>query len=554
MKRIMLFIAFVLLYSISLFGQSLSTSLVVDMQSEDDLVLALDLYSQKKYPEAISILKKYTEKNPQDKDAQILLGKSFVYSKDCTEAINVFKRIESIMEKKDKDNIYVDISQCYIQDKRYKEAKDYLNSVKESAADKDGIKYLLAIININTQNIKEAKPLFLDLYLTSSAFKTRAAYYLAVISQEEKNLNDSIKYLEVASSDKGSDEGREAAKILTNIAGEKEKFTKKSHIKPFFKLKSTYLIDSNVPEMAENEDENIKYLTDLGSVSMRWGARTDLELSGGINYKNKKHMATATLVYFSDFHFLPINSMIPRSEFDANYYDLMFIYAGLRYSYDFIFNKNRLSPGLEIGVLNLFTDQFGSFVHQEGSKTGPNFYLTSLSLAPNLLFLLGNTMTIKPYYRLRMDFNHQSEEDPSQNSLSGLGHSFGLEGIFNISGDDSALLRFEYDKNDSDGSQWKYSGLRFGFGLSILALSVIDLRLLIDYFIRDFSDSQYVLDDGSIESRSDKRLSVSVGPEFILGSLAKIGLKYSFIRNQSNITKMYDYQRHLGMLFWELKF
>ncbi|MCX7958153.1 MAG: hypothetical protein N3B13_03830, partial [Deltaproteobacteria bacterium] len=208
----------------------------------------------------------------------------------------------------------------------------------------------------------------------------------------------------------------------------------------------------------------------------------------------------------------------------------------------------------ETGVLNLFTDQFGSFVHEEGAESGPNFYLTSVSLAPNLAFSLGKIMTFKPYYRLRLDYDHQNVEDSALNSMSGLGHNVGLESMFYFLGDDTLMLRFEYDKNDSDGSQWRYSGLRFGLGLSIVALSVIDLRLLIDYFIRDFPDSEFVLQDGEIKARSDKRLSVSTGPEFILGKTGRIGLKYSFILNKSNITKIYDYKRHLGMLFWEIKF
>ncbi|MCX7958152.1 MAG: hypothetical protein N3B13_03825, partial [Deltaproteobacteria bacterium] len=133
-----------------------------------------------------------------------------------------------------------------------------------------------------------------------------------------------------------SEEGREASRILNNIAGDKEKLRSKNLFTPFFKLRNTYVADTNVPEMAENEDENLKYLTNLGSVSMRWGARTDFELSGGVNFRNGNHRATATLTYFSNFHFLPVNSMIKRSEFDANYYDIMFVYTGARYSYDFI--------------------------------------------------------------------------------------------------------------------------------------------------------------------------------------------------------------------------
>ncbi len=525
-----------------------------DLQTEEELLKALDLYSQKKYSEVIPVLRKYTEKNPGDKEALIMLGKSFVYSKDCTEALNIFKKIDSGLEKKDRDNVYADIAQCYIQDKRYKEAKEYLNSVKDTVADKDGIKYLIATLNMAMQNFKEAKPLFADLYSSSAAYKSRAAYYLAVISQEEKNLNESLKYLESAAADKDSEEGREAARILNNIAGDKEKLKSKSMFSPFFKIRNTYVADTNVPEMAENEDENLKYLTNLGSVSMRWGARTDLELSGGVNFKNGSHKANATLTYFSNFHFLPVNAMIKRSEFDANYYDIMFVYTGARYSYDFIFDKNRLSPGLETGVLNLFTDQFGSFVHQEGADSGPNFYLTSVMVAPNLSFSLANILTLKPYYRLRMDFYHQSVEDSSLNSMSGTGHSAGLESMLYFMGDDTLMFRFEYDKSNADGSQWRYSGLRFGLGLSIVALSVIDLRFLADYFMRDFSDSEYVMEDGVVEERSDKRLSLNAGPEFILGKVGRIGLKYSFILNQSNITKIYDYKRHLGMLFWELKF
>ncbi|MGC8927974.1 MAG: tetratricopeptide repeat protein [Myxococcota bacterium] len=545
----------IILFSVSLYGQvATSPSDSTGLQNEEELLKAIEFYSDGKYPDAISILKKYIEKNPDDKEAYIMLGKSFVYSKDCTEAVNIFKKIDLILDKKDKDLVYKDIAQCYVQDKRYKEAKEYLNSIKDSSIDKDGVRYLLATLNMATQNLSDAKPIFIELYNNSPLYKSRSAYYLAVISQSEKSLSDSIKYLEVASLDKESEEGREASRILENIAQERERFQKKSLFKPFFKLRNTYLIDTNVPEMAENEDESVKYLTNLGAVSMRWGARTDLELSGGVNFKKERHKASATLTYFTDYHFLPINSMIPRSEFDVNYYDIMFIYAGSRYNYDFVFNKNRLSPGIEVGLLNLFTDPFGSFVHEKGAESGPNFFLTSLMIAPNLIFSLSDTMMLKPYYRLKMDFYHQSIDEPNTNSLSGIDHNVGLESPFFFGGDDTAILRVEYDINNADGSQGRYSGLRLGFGLSLVALSIIDLRLLMDYFIRDFSDSQYPMEDGSIKSRSDKRLSLNAGPEFILGKGGRIGIKYNFILNQSNIKKTYDYTRHMGILFWELKF
>lgn len=524
------------------------------LQNEEELLRAMEFYSEGKYTDAISVLKKYIEKNPNDKEAYMMLGRSFVYSKDCTEAINIFKKIDPILESKDKDIVYMDIAQCYIQDKRYSEAKNYLNTIKDTSSEKEKIRYLLATLSMMSQNIQEAKVIFTELYNTSPEYKSRSAYYLAVIAQEEKRLNDSIKYLEVASLDKESEEGREAIRILGNIAQDKERFQKKSVFRPFFKLRNTYVIDTNVPEMAENEDESIKYLTNLGSVSMRWGARVDLELSGGVNFKKENHKASATLTYFTDYHFLPINAMIPRSEFDANYYDIMFVYAGSRYNYDFVFNKNKLSPGLEVGLLNLFTDPYGSFVHEKGAESGPNFFLTSLILAPNFIFSLSDIMMMKPYYRLKMDFYHQSVEEPDINSLSGIDHNIGFEASLFFWGDDTAIFRLEYDVNNADGSQWRYSGLRAGFGISLVALSLIDLRAMVDYFMRDFSDSQYTMEDGSVESRSDKRLSINVGPEFLLGKSGRIGLKYNFILNQSNVKKIYDYNRQMGMLFWELKF
>lgn len=525
-----------------------------DMQTEEDLLKALEFFNQGNYADVISIMKRYAEKNPQDKDASMLLIKSFVYSKDCTEALNIFRKIDSVLDEKEKGYLYADIASCYIQDKRYKEAKDYLVKIDKVTQDRDLVKYLLAYVNFALKDYRGAKPLFLDLYQNSPKYRYRSAYYLAVIYQEEKNTAESIKYLESASSEKDSEEGREALRVLNVISADKERLKESLVFKPFFKIKNAYVLDSNVPEMAENEDETIKYLTNLGSVSMRWGARTDLELSGGADFKKGSHRANATITYFGDYHFLPVNSMIPRSEFDANYYDIMFLYTGARYNYDFKLRKNKLSPGLDVGVINLFTDQFGSFVHQEGAEHGPNFYLTSLLLAPNFVFSTGKFVNIKPYYRLKMDFYHNDVKDPELNSMSGIEHLIGFEGLFYISSEDAAIVRFEYDKNNADGSQWRYSGLRAGLGLSILCFSVLDLRLLVDYFVRDFGDSLYTLENGESKSRSDKRLSINMGPEFIVGNAGRVGFKYTFILNQSNIKRIYDYQRHLGMIFWEVNF
>jgi tetratricopeptide (TPR) repeat protein len=526
----------------------------ISITLEEELLKAVQSYQEGRYTDAIGILRRYVEKDPGNKEAYILLGKSYVYSKDCTEALNVFKKIEPVLERRDKDVVYVDMARCYIQDRRYKEAKEYLNSIKDSTTDKDGINYLMATLNIAMQNYGEAKPVLISLFEASSVYKTRAAYYLSVIYQKENDLDNTMKYLEVAAGDKESEEGREAGRIMANISADRGKLQKKSSLNPFFRFRNNFVIDSNVPEMADVDNENLKYLTNMGSVSMRWGARADLELSGGVNFKKKNHNASAKIMYFTDYHFLPVNSMIPRSEFDANYYDIMFVYAGLSYNYAFSLNKSSvISPGLEIGVLNLFTDQFGSFVHNEGAKGGPNFYLTSTTIVPNVTYTLSNVFLVKPYYRLRIDSYHQNIEDGSLNSQAGNDNAIGLEGVLSFLDTDSLLFRFEYDSDDTDGRQWRYSGYRAGLGVSLVAFSVLDLRLVGEYFKRDFSDSEYTLKDGSSVARSDDRLSLSMGPEFILGKSGRIGLKYNFIWNKSNVD-VYDYMRHIGMFFWELKF
>ncbi|MCX7944227.1 MAG: hypothetical protein N2746_06950 [Deltaproteobacteria bacterium] len=547
---------FFVFYSLHVLAQPDNSSVLVgdNFQAEEEFIKTLELFSQKKYAEVIPILKRYSEKNPTDKNLKVLLIKAFVYSKDCGEALNIYRGVEISLDVSDKDKILVDIVQCYIQDKRYKDAIDYLNSVRDSSANKEAVKYLLATVSFAMQNYKDAKPLFKELFEKSSVYKYKSAYYLSVICSEEKRLDDAIKYLEFASKDNDSEEGREAARIMNNIAVDRERLKSKGLFKPFFKIKNAYVIDSNVPEMAENEDENLRYITNVGSVSMRWGARLDLELSGGVNFKKNQHKASGTLMYFNNFHFLPVNSMVKRSEFDANFYDIMFLYVGARYSYEIVFDKDRLSFGLEIGTLNLFNDQFGSFVHDEGAKSGPNFYLTSIAIVPNIAYSFRDIMVLKPYYRLRSDNYHRKVEEPAENSMSGFGHSIGLEGMLYFLGEDTLFVKAEYDKNNAEGTQWRYAGYRLGLGLSIIALSVVDLRFLIDYFIRDFSDSRFVLDDGSERSRNDKRLSISVGPEFILGKSGRLGLKYSSVFNKSNITDIYDYQRHLGMLFWEVRF
>lgn len=546
------FFVFVL-FPLCLYGQG-SVGMAHDLLGEEEMMKAIDCYSQGKYTDAIAILRGYTERNPQDKEAFIMLGRSFVYSKDCTEALNIFKKIEPMLEQKDRDMVYMDIAQCYIQDKRYKEASDYLNSIKDTSSDRDRIAYLLGTLKMTQNDYKEARPLFRDLYEKSSVYKGRAAYYLSVIAQKENRIDESLKLIEVASKDRESEEGREAIRILEKIKSDKERYERRSYLSPFFKLRNSYVFDTNVPEMAESENENLKYLTNLGNVTMRWGARTDLELLGGVDFKRKGHRANVTLIYFSDFHFLPVNSIIPRSEFDVNYYDIMFAYAGTRYNYDFRINKNVLSPGLEVGLLNLLTDQYGSFLHEKDARSGPNFYLTSLSIAPNISFAVQDILIIKPYYRLKMDFYHQSVENAKLNSLSGIDNIFGLETSIGFMKTDTVFLRFEYDMNSADGSQWRYDGLRAGLGISFIALSIVDLRFLIEYFLRDFSDSSYVLEDGSTEARSDKRLSLSVGPEFLLGKVGRLGIKYNYILNQSNIKTIYDYNRQLGILFWEVKF
>lgn len=112
-------------------------------------------------------------------------------------------------------------------------------------------------------------------------------------------------------------------------------------------------------------------------------------------------------------------------------------------------------------------------------------------------------------------------------------------------GDSFLQLGFYWDNNDAKGRNFSYNGYRL-FAECFLPLTwEVNLDLLTELYIRDFSES--------LQGRDDTRQTYIATLSRPLNEYMEVGLQYTYVNNDSNVA-LFQYGRNIFSLMMELRF
>lgn len=484
--------------------------------------------------------------NPSNREAMFNLGMAYAETGDYVEAERVLRRLESL------DPAYrglmLEIGNCLARLGRFDDAALYLaRAVAENPA-YPGSNYLLGYVLAGSGKYKEAiAPLTVG--LGAPVLQGAANYYLSVAYEKLGDKDKALAHLKLASLAIGTEEGRRAQAMLAAQASRPAEETRSPLAWGMF-IQTGVAFDSNVPSLPDVTQASLPGFSTAPGGTSRWGSRGELYVSGNIDYPlSGGHSLSAMAGWYLNYHFLPVEAIVPRAEFDANGYDLMLYHLNAAYRFKHRAGDLRLVTGLELGWLDSFADTFGAGVHGDNPAAGPNHLISDFDLVPSISLSWHRREATRLYYRMRVESFYPTLDNPAVDGRGAIGHQIGVEQNVLFFAKDSLTLRLAYENSAADGTQWSWSGLLVGGLLSINMMEIAEFKAGVEFLMREFPDSSYLPVDGSgAESRADKRLTGWLGPEFLIGKRVRLELKYLVEKNFSNVDDRFDFIRHMGML------
>lgn len=183
------------------------------------------------------------------------------------------------------------------------------------------------------------------------------------------------------------------------------------------------------------------------------------------------------------------------------------------------------------------------------TEVGESKYLTTLSVTPTLNYLLGKTNMAQFNFKYQKNNFSRSpiipDEDRDSNFFAG-----GL-GWYHFFAENRGFFgaRYELNKDDTEGSNWRYLGNRFDATILYPFWERFKASLAGEIFLQDFDKTNSIFG----EERDDQVYTVSSMLAYNFWKAAELQFRYTFVKDKSNIS-VYDYDRSIFSLGLEYKF
>lgn len=166
-------------------------------------------------------------------------------------------------------------------------------------------------------------------------------------------------------------------------------------------------------------------------------------------------------------------------------------------------------------------------------------YLDSFTISPSWSTMIGASRMVNVSARLqKREFNEPpfyavEDRDSVDYGLGAAYYRFFVNNGF-------ASIRYEVNREDSDGENWDYVGNRLSANLLYPAGEKLKLQGFAEAFIQDFSNTNTFF----AQDRKDAVYTFSALASWALTEKADLMLQYTHVRDDSNIV-IYDYERNI---------
>ncbi|MDP3787024.1 MAG: tetratricopeptide repeat protein [Candidatus Omnitrophota bacterium] len=183
------------------------------------------------------------------------------------------------------------------------------------------------------------------------------------------------------------------------------------------------------------------------------------------------------------------------------------------------------------------------------TDVGREKYLTTISVSPLANLIVGKNHMFQGNFKYQdKDYARTptiADEDRNSDDYSG-----GL-GYFFFFAENKGFLGLHYgiNKEDTEGINWEYLGNRFTASVLYPFLEKFKLSLAGDAFLQNFDNSNTIFN----VKRHDKVLTASSMLAYNFWKAAELQFRYTYVKDHSNIA-IYDYDRSIYSLGVEYKF
>lgn len=166
-------------------------------------------------------------------------------------------------------------------------------------------------------------------------------------------------------------------------------------------------------------------------------------------------------------------------------------------------------------------------------------YLDSLTISPSWSRMIGASRMLS----LSARFQKREFAEPSFYAVEDRDSvDFGLGAAYYrfFANNGFASVRYEINRENSDGENWDYGGHRFSANLLYPMGEKLKLQGFADAFIQDFSNTNTFF----AEKREDTVYTFSALASWAITEKADLMVQYTHVRDDSNIV-IYDYERNI---------
>ncbi len=145
---------------------------------------------------AIALGKQYYDKNPKETNIGLVYARALADAGKTREGADLLTRMLS----SDPSNvdIYVNLSQVYLQGKRYSDAEKVLRRAEDKQLDSERVKFQLATVYERQKDFDRAESLFKDILKTNPKNATALNYIGYMLADRGVRLQEAVKYVEQA--------------------------------------------------------------------------------------------------------------------------------------------------------------------------------------------------------------------------------------------------------------------------------------------------------------------------------------------------------------------
>ncbi len=145
---------------------------------------------------ALSVGKQYYEQNPQDVNIGLVYARALADAGKTREGADLL--LKMLQSDPSNIDIYVNLSQVYLQGKRFSEAEKVLRRAEDRQLDSERLKFQLATVYERQRDFEKAEVLFKEVLKANPKNATALNYIGYMLADRGVRLEEAVKYVEEA--------------------------------------------------------------------------------------------------------------------------------------------------------------------------------------------------------------------------------------------------------------------------------------------------------------------------------------------------------------------